>query len=125
MAVHVTALDASTTLSPEQMRDDIFFDDVNLLTQFNACSYGMTNMKPYHKVTEGGNHIQRGVAEVAIDTTISGKHFIQIENTVLAAFRNKFGSTNQFDHIILCMVSTFASIWLSILCKIISQNLSS
>lgn len=105
VAVHVTAPDAHTTVFPEQLRSNMFYDDVNLQTHFNDCSRGMLKMEPFHGPTQSKFAIDRGVAEVAINTPVVGKSVAEVQTAVLHMFDQKYGNPDNFDHVFFGLVS--------------------
>ena len=106
VAVRVIANDTSTTSSMEELRDNIFYDEVNLRTQYDACSYGHTKMEPFNGTTSTGYDVDRGVVEVTIADNVSGKSLRTIQNAASSQASTLLGDLpSQFDHVMLCLVS--------------------
>ena len=107
LAVRVIANDASTTSTMDELRDSIFYDAVNLRTQYDACSYGHTKMEPFNGTSPSfSGNIDRGVVEVTIDKDVSGAFANTIQTAVVNKTSVELGTlSSQFDHVMLCLVS--------------------
>ena len=105
VVLRVNALDSQATRSLEQLRDDVFYDEVNVSTQMNACSYGWTRIEPYDGTTETDYEVDRGAVDIEVDTTVADKSRKEIETAVLAQFAIELGGRDQFDHIMIVLVS--------------------
>ena len=106
LAIRVIAADASTTSSMEEMRNNIFYDKVNLRRQYDACSYGYTQMEPFNGKTVTGYDVDRGVVEVTVDNNISaGDPVRTIEWAALNQATALLGDlSSQFDRVMIVMV---------------------
>ena len=110
VVIRVIADDSTTNLNAEQLRDVFFYDDINLSTQIDDCSYGYTTIQPYHGPTTlhhgtPGNNIERGLVEITMNESITGSNSNDVANTVINLFEQQYGNYyDQFDHLILCLV---------------------
>ena len=104
LALRVIGSDNVTSSTAEEIREKLFYDSVSLRKQLDACSYGQTTIQPYDNMTSTGIDIDRGVAEITINNTITGSTKEEIAYAVLTKSRSLLGSDDQFDHIFVCLV---------------------
>ena len=121
LVIRVIANDASTTLSPSLLYKRIFGDgsDVvnardagavsgTLTKTYQACSWGKLNFVPAK-----GYDIVSGVGSVRININVSGANARTVENAVTTAINAKYGSVNDWDHIIYCLPPGTAGSWVA------------
>ena len=53
--------------SVQALRDEVFFDESSLKTQFEACSYHQLEIEPFSGTTSTGHTIHGGVTDISID----------------------------------------------------------
>ena len=104
VVLRVSANDAEVTLTLDEVRNDVFYDDANVMTQMDACSYGWTKIEPFNGETETGYMVNDGVVDIAIDTTVSGEGPNTIRRAALDQSDIQLGSRDQFDHIMVVLV---------------------
>jgi len=109
LAIRVIGLDVQSTLSLKEMKSVIFGvteDDFSADYQLRKCSYEKLILKPLSGVTESGENINDGVAEVKLEMNIVGQATAVIENTVLKAMREKYGILlNEVDFLMIYIPS--------------------
>eukprot|EP00547_Thalassionema_nitzschioides_P013974 CAMPEP_0194236508 /NCGR_PEP_ID=MMETSP0158-20130606/3726_1 /TAXON_ID=33649 /ORGANISM="Thalassionema nitzschioides, Strain L26-B" /LENGTH=707 /DNA_ID=CAMNT_0038970277 /DNA_START=337 /DNA_END=2457 /DNA_ORIENTATION=- len=103
--VRVTAKEASTSLSADKLSEKFFsMDNVSVTSQYDKCSGGQFKFEAA---------IPGGVAELFYDEDLKGKSMsFTIENDLLILFQEKYGSTDNYDHILFCMPSGMDSQWI-------------
>ncbi len=112
LVIHVTANDFVTSGTPEALGDSVFGtdgDEVNLSSQFSACSYGQLNLIPAQ-----GTNITDGVVQLSIDMDVQGVSRGTVRNAVVAAGNALFGSLNaQADHILFALPPNTSGGWIA------------
>gem|GEM_PF-5760137 len=112
LVIHVTANDYSTTASPASLGDSVFGtlgDPVNLVSQYDACSYDQFNF-----MAAQGQHITNGVVSLSIDMDVQGVADGTVRNAVTAAGNNLFGSLfSQADHIMFALPPNTDGSWIA------------
>lgn len=102
LVIHVTANDFSMVDTPAELGDSVFGTDgdpVNLVSQYDDCSYGQMKLMP-----ASGQHITNGVVEISIDMDVEGERRGTVRNAVVAAANDLFGSlSSQADHFIFAL----------------------
>lgn len=97
------SLDKSTTPSQSQLSDSIFGtdgDQVNIKSQYSACSNGKLTFKP-----AVGNGISDGVAQVTVSSSTSRGDSI-MNNEITSKLNSAFGVTSPAqiaDHVMYCL----------------------
>lgn len=105
LVMRVVANDVSTTMSPEILHERIFGDGSNvensdggdsatLRQTYLDCSNGKLSFEP-----ATGYDIEHGVGFVEIDMTVRGASNRVVENKVTEAINEKYGSVDDWDHI--------------------------
>ena len=96
-----------TAAPKSDLSDEIFGiddDPFNMKSQFKACSHRKLKMKAFSGTTTSGEKIKDGVGEVEIVGNITGVDVFDVQNLVIAAADEKYGSlVAQFDHVLLCL----------------------
>ena len=122
LAVRVIAADAATTSSTAFISDKVFGtsgDQVNLKSQYEACSRGKITVNP--AVRTG---ITDGVVEVVVPTSV-GEGDVAMRNAITNALNAQFGvsSPSQLaNHVMYCLPSgtmsgiayAFVNSWMSV-----------
>lgn len=75
LVVRVKTATSSTTSSVDELSNNVFFDEHNLSTQFDACSYGKLTFSPLRQLNPGDPPLNAiGVYEVEVtkDTSHEG-----------------------------------------------------
>ena len=106
LAVRVLGNDVDTTASSDRLSNNIFGtggDSITMTSQFERCSHGKLQMKPFIGRTSTGAYVHNGVVEVSIPYTVNGADRRDIETEVQIAAKNKVGDLRQFDHVMLCL----------------------
>lgn len=94
IAVRVTSKDANVTLTRDEISNSMFGNPVSLASQMNACSAGALTLLP---------GVPGGVGDLEIDVNTQGVASKNLEMLLRTEFIKKFGSEDQFDHILYCM----------------------
>ena len=106
LVVRVVANDASSTMSPSLLYDRIFSDGSNVVNErgsspagtfaqtYKDCSFGKMNFLPAE-----GYDLVNGVGLVSISMNVTGVSNRVVENKVTEAINDKYGSVNDWDHI--------------------------
>jgi hypothetical protein len=110
LVIRVIANDASTTLSTQQLSDRIFGDGSNLVNALDPAVPSGTLTKTYQDCSWGkmnfipatGYDIVSGVGSVTINMNVTGASNRDVENAITKAINGKYGSVNDWDHIIYC-----------------------
>ena len=111
LVIRVNANDASTTMSVEQLYDRIFGDGSKVIQDRNPDVPSGTLTKTYQDCSMGkmnfvpatGYDIESGVGVVDIDMDAVGANNREVENAVTRAINEKYGSVNDWDHIMYCL----------------------
>jgi hypothetical protein len=102
LVVRIESPEGSTSLSEDQLFNDIFDDDINVAKQYSACSHGKLKLTPAQ-----GPSIRNGIATVIL----SGGESPGVARTAEDIFTHLdeaspslFGrSLESFDHVMLCV----------------------
>jgi hypothetical protein len=97
IAVRVTSNDANVSLSAMELSASMGFGhqtNVTLASQLNACSAGQLALNP---------GVKGGVGELTIDVDTRGVNTKNLEMLMRTEFTQKFGSEDDYDHILFCM----------------------
>ena len=117
LALRVVAPDSSTTSIESTISDEIFGtsgDNINLSTQYDACSYGKLTFVPFNGITSTGVSITDGVATVDITQNVNGAENGVIRDAVTAEATTKFGSlSSQFDYVMQCLPPGTSGSWIA------------
>jgi len=115
LVVRVIALDTSTTVDEDTLSDRVFGtfgDRHNLKSQYEACSHNQLSFVPFSGATLGGSNVSNGVAEVEISENLRGMYNVVASNKATEALKAKYGSIDQFDHVMYCLpYGTSSSYW--------------
>lgn len=111
LVVRVVATDGATSAQEDEIFREVFSDnDVNLRTQYKACSGGKFDPVPFDGFVEGGPdagsrpRVTNGVVTIQINTSVRGRDMQTVENTVETALARQLGDLpRQFDHVMLCL----------------------
>jgi hypothetical protein len=111
MVVRVTSADAgSPSHDRQELSRNIFGDPTNIYrpsfaTQYNQCSQGQLK---FHPATYAGSD-ESGVHDLNLPYQLLDREFdFQIDQWLETAFIQKFGPTEQYDHIFYCLPSGMA-----------------
>jgi hypothetical protein len=109
VVVRVTSRDSQVSYSAETLATRIFDPDiVSFRSQYKACSNNQLEFVP-----ATGEGITNGVGELFFDEDLVDQYMsYTVENDLLAAFVDNFGSTDNFDHILFCMPNNMAGDWI-------------
>ena len=130
LAIRVIDADGvSTTSSPYEMSDKIFGSKGNnLVTQYNACSYGKLRFAPTSALKEGDPSLTTaGVYEVTIPVRVKGMTESQVRTQVTNQLRKDFAVTglprgyknyhtdlsSPFDHVMYCLPPGTSGGWIA------------
>jgi hypothetical protein len=121
LVIRVIANDASTTLSAPLLYKRIFGDGTDVINArdpgavsgtltktYQACSWGKLNFIPAR-----GYDIVSGVGSVRINMDVNGANSRTVENAVTSAINAKYGSVEDWDHIIYCLPPGTAANWVA------------
>jgi hypothetical protein len=88
-----------------QLRSDVFEDEASLKTQFEACSYGKLQIKPFSGTTDTNLQIRNGVVDISVDYDVQrGGDRGELQIAALLSAEDKIGNLRQqFDVIMFCM----------------------
>lgn len=139
LVVRVKTQSATTTATAAQLSDEVFGagpngDPFNLVTQYNACSYGKLTVSPLRKLNEGDPALDApGVYEVDISSSITNHE--ELREAITDKLNTDWPKTNlpdtswggldgtvPFDHVLYCMppgtemgiAYAFVNSWLSV-----------
>mmetsp|Transcript_12112 Transcript_12112/g.13891 ORF Transcript_12112/g.13891 Transcript_12112/m.13891 type:complete len:785 (-) Transcript_12112:149-2503(-) len=79
-----------------------------LAKTYRDCSFGKMNFVP-----ATGNDIRKGVGRVEIQANTQGMDFREVENLVTRAINAKYGSVEDYDHVIYCLPKGTSEGWLA------------
>lgn len=104
LVIRINGRDASTSLSKNQLSDDIFGlagDRYNLVSIYNGCSYGQLQFSPFSGRTETGVSISDGVFDLNMpDQNFRGRDTDTVMQSVETLASSVLGDLpGQFDHV--------------------------
>jgi hypothetical protein len=121
LVIRVIANDASTTLQAPLLYNRVFGDGSDVLNArdsgvvsgtltktYQACSWGKLNFIP-----ATGYDIVSGVGSVRINMDVTGANARTVENAVTLAINAKYGSVEDWDHIIYCLPPGTGADWVA------------
>jgi hypothetical protein len=86
------------TASIDQLRSDVFEDQLCLKSQYEACSHGRLTIEPFHGTTETDRKINGGVVDVKININPSNGNRDQLEANAKERATEIYGDlASQFD----------------------------
>ncbi|KAL3910735.1 MAG: hypothetical protein SGILL_007576, partial [Bacillariaceae sp.] len=93
LVVRVIASGTSPTTNKAQLIDDVFTDDANLQTQYEACSHGDLTIDPYVGSTDGPTltAADSGVVDVSINADPTSTTRQTLESLAVAATEAIYG----------------------------------
>jgi hypothetical protein len=114
LVVRVVANGGTTTSQEETLADYVFDDELNLATQFTACSDGKLNFaKTNNRLLSNANSdvvetdIRNGVTTVKVSspTSPSTSHAATMREAIRVRLKDNFGTdaSNLADHVMLCL----------------------
>ena len=88
-----------------QLRSDVFEDEVSLKSQFEACSYGKLKIRPFTGRTETNLQIRNGVVDVSVDYDIRREGDRgELQIAAIRSTEEAIGNLrHQFDVVMFCM----------------------
>lgn len=107
LVIRADAQDSRTKASISDLEDDVFGrrgNQVNLKTQYQACSHGQLQIEPFQGYTDTGVYVENGVVEVTLPADVKDQNRFRVENAVEYVAFQKFGDLrDQFDHVMICL----------------------
>lgn len=88
-----------------QLRSDVFEDKVSLKSQFEACSYGKLQIRPFTGRTETNLQIRNGVVDISVDYDIRREGDRgELQIAAIRSAEEAIGNLrHQFDAVMFCM----------------------